>query len=210
MSIVKASPPFYIFGAGGHAKCVFNAAIESRIEPSAFIVDHPNQNRLFETPILDVSRISGEFQFVVGIGDFKIRREKFNLLRFLGGVPVTIIHPAASVSRYATIGAGTVILSRAMIDPSVRIGENAIINVGALIGHDCIVEDDAHVSAGAVVGAMSHVGVGAFVGIGALINPGVDIGRECFIAMGALVNHDVPAFKKAISPNKRECLITEI
>lgn len=205
--------PFYIFGAGGQAKCIINALLESDDYPSAVIDDHPNSGSLLGVPLFSSDHhtlFQMPFRFIVAIGNPVIRREKFDMLKGLGGKPQSVIHPKASVSNYAQIGDGTVVFTNAMVDPCVAIGENAIINVGALVGHDSRVADDAHVSAGAIVGAMCRINEGAFVGIGAIVNPGVTVGPRCYIAMGALISKDVPADTKAISPQRKEAILLPV
>jgi sugar O-acyltransferase (sialic acid O-acetyltransferase NeuD family) len=204
--------PFYIFGTGCQGRCILNAALEAGYRPSAFLDDHPQASDLLGVPIFVAAGFPFEpgFRFVVGIGDCHRRREKFDLLLSKGGEPMTIIHPDSSVSRFSRIGAGTVVFAYALLDPCVRVDENCIVNAGAMIGHDAIVERDTHVSGGARVGAGCHIGEASFLGIGAIINNGVTVGRSAFLAMGALVSHDVPPHFKAVSPHRKEAVLTPI
>ena len=213
--LAKRNPmqkPFYTFGAGCQARCILNAALEAGYRPSAFLDDHPQASDLLGVPIFVAAGFPFEpgFRFVVGIGDCDRRREKFDLLVSKGGEPMTIIHPDSSVSRFSRIGAGTVVFAYALLDPCVRVDENCIVNAGAMIGHDAIVERDAHISAGARVGAGCHIGEASFLGIGAIINNGVTVGRSAFLAMGVLVSHDVPPHYKAVSPHRKEAILTPI
>lgn len=201
--------PLLIFGAGGQAKCIANAAIQGGESPFAFLDDNPKSATLFGLPVLFTETFSPptQFRFIVAVGNPVFRREKFDWLKRLGGEPATIIHPDASVSLLSEIGPGTIVFANAMLDPCVSIGENCIVNCGAMIGHDSVVENDAHVSAGAIVGAMSRIGRGAFVGIGAMVNPATTIGEFAYIAMGAMISKDVPPNMKAISPHRKEAVL---
>ncbi len=204
--------PLYIFGAGGHGRVIIDTAMECNDRPSIVLDDHPHAANLFGIQIFSAVDFPFEpgFRFVVAIGDPAVRREKFEWLLGKGGLPATIIHPAASVSKQSTIGRGTLVFARAIIDPSVTIGENAIINAGAIVGHDSVICDDAHVSGGALVGANARVGQATFVGLGAIVSSGVKVGDGAFIAMGALVSHDVPDRFKAVSPHRREAILAPI
>jgi sugar O-acyltransferase (sialic acid O-acetyltransferase NeuD family) len=202
--------PLIIFGAGGHGKCIINAALLSRECPALVIDDAPKCAELLGVPVVRSYCPKQGFRFVVAIGHSETRREKFDLLVSYGGLPATIIHPAASVADGSEIGDGTVVLSGATIDPSVTVGENCIVNVGAIIGHDCTVGNDCHISGNASVCGGVTIGEGVWVGVGAIIKEGVTIGDGAYIAMGALVTHDIPPHHKAISPHRKEAMILPI
>jgi sugar O-acyltransferase (sialic acid O-acetyltransferase NeuD family) len=186
--------PFYIFGAGGHGKCVIEAARAAGNPPDAVIDDSPHVSELLGVPAIrpqDVDFKSG-FRFVIAIGDCGTRREKFEMLRRFGGEPKTVIHPRAYVSESAQIGVGSVVLAQSSIDPSVIIGENVLVNLGAVIGHDCIVESHAHVSGNVGLSGGTHVGEGAWVGINSCTVQFSKIGAWSVIGAGSVVCRDIP------------------
>lgn len=205
--------PLLIFGAGGHAKAVIATALASGVLPDLVAADGSREKSFLGIPFLpaeDVAHIEGGFRFIVAIGNSSIRRQRFDWLLSVGGEPLTLVHPRASVSEYVEIGRGSVIFALAHIDPCVSIGENCILNAGAMIGHDSIIGDDCHISVNACLGGGCHVGRGAWVSIGAAIKEGVRIGEESFVSLGAILSHDLPAKHKAISPHKREAIILPI
>lgn len=199
---------FLIYGAGGHAKAVIDAAIESGSFPDAILDDHPTVDRLLGIPVFQTSSIvlPPEFRFHVAIGNCKMRKEKFEFLRSLGGIPATVIHPFSSVSRFSEVGVGTSILHGAVIDPCVKIGDNCIVNDGAVIGHDSIIGNHAHVSANVALGGSCRVGECAWISLGASIQEGTRIGDRAFIGLGAMISRDVPADYNAISPHRKEAV----
>jgi acyl-[acyl carrier protein]--UDP-N-acetylglucosamine O-acyltransferase len=62
----------------------------------------------------------------------------------------------------------------------------------------------------AVVRGISFDGISSTVGSATFINNGVTVGRSAFLAMGALVSHDVPPHFKAVSPHRKEAVLTPI
>src|SRR5690606_38034739 len=60
---------------------------------------------------------------VVAIGNNKIRQAKQRELAALGAKLVSVVHPAAVVSEYAVVGAGSVLFASAVINPCTQVGE---------------------------------------------------------------------------------------
>ena len=104
---------------------------------------------------------------------------------------VTIMHPAATISDSATIGAGTVIMPGAVVNAEVRLGEGVIVNTNSSIDHDCRLGDFAQVSPGATICGSVSLGKGTFIGAGATILPGLTVGNGAIVAAGAVVTKDV-------------------
>ncbi len=112
--------------------------------------------------------------------------------------PVTIAHPAASISPTATLGRGIYIGPLAVIHSRARIGDHAIINTGAIIEHDCAVGENAHIAPGAILGGGVTVGEDTLIGMGSRILPHVTVGRHATVAAGAIVLDHVPDNATAI------------
>jgi len=112
--------------------------------------------------------------------------------------PVTIAHPAASISPTATLGRGIYIGPQAVIHSRARIGDHAIINTGAIIEHDCTVGENAHIAPGAILGGGVTVGEDTLIGMGSRILPHVTVGRHATVAAGAIVLDHVPDNATAI------------
>jgi sugar O-acyltransferase (sialic acid O-acetyltransferase NeuD family) len=103
-----------------------------------------------------------------------------------------LVHPDASISRYASIGAGTVICAQAAVIIDSRIGLATIINTGASVGHDCVLEDGVHVAPGARLAGAVSVGACSWIGIGATVKERVRIGRAVTVGAGSTIIRDVP------------------
>ena len=141
----------------------------------------------------------GEFDAcVVGIGNNKIRWEKQISLTQAGARLTPLIHPAATVSKYADLGEGSVVMANAVINPFVKIGEACIVNTASTIDHDCILQDAVHVSPGSNLGGGVEVGFQSWVGIGACVKQYLKIGSGATIGAGAAVVNDVPAHQTVV------------
>ncbi len=133
---------------------------------------------------------------IVAIGDNWQRKRvsddittKFKEFEF-----VSTVHPSAQIARDVKIGAGTVIMAGAIVNPGVIIGNHCIINTNAALDHDCVVKDFACVLPGAIVGGEVTIGEFSVVALGASVIHGVTIGTHSVVGAGAVVVKDVPDF----------------
>jgi len=124
-------------------------------------------------------------------GDAKPRKRLFDLVQNLNFQLVRAIHPQATVSPSAKIGAGPTILAGAVVNAEARIGTNAIINTGAVVEHDCVIGDHVHVATGARLASGVRVDSMAHIGAGATVRQGIVIGEGAVVAIGAAVVADV-------------------
>ncbi|MFN3712857.1 MAG: acetyltransferase [Alcanivoracaceae bacterium] len=130
---------------------------------------------------------------LVAIGNNRIRQQKLALLQQAGAAVVSLVHPAAVVSRYASIGSGSVVFAGAVINVDAVVGAGSIINTGARVDHDCVLGEAVHISSGASLAGGVRVGDRAWVGIGAAVRQLVSVGPDATIGAGAVVVKDVAA-----------------
>lgn len=191
-----------IFGAGGFAKqlipslqrlnlidnCVFYHDVNKEVDP--FFLKNFTVIRNEKELVNYFLNVSNEF--VLGIGDAKLRQEVFQNLSRIGGKPKSIIDPEANLSSFdVSLGKGLCILKGAIIEPNVKIGNGALISLNAIISHDSDVGDFSVVSPGAILLGNSRTKETSFVGAGAILLPNVTIGNFCTIGAGAVVTKDV-------------------
>lgn len=189
----------FLIGAGGHAKVVLDTIVTNDISPARVHVSDDNvalrgkELLGFKINVPSVQFIVESDYFHVAIGDGRRRQELFTMLFKLGGVPFSVIHPAAVISKSASVGLGSFIAANAIVGPEAKLGRGVIINHGAVADHDCVVEDFAHIAPNATLGGGVHVGVRTMIGAGANILPNVRIGDNAVIGAGAVVLSDVEA-----------------
>jgi sugar O-acyltransferase (sialic acid O-acetyltransferase NeuD family) len=191
--------PLLILGAGGHGKVVADAALETGNWVEVVFLDDawpekkvngcwPVVGNMQELPCWRDRCKDG----VVAIGDNKLRMQFQAKLAAAGFNVVSVIHPAATVSRYATLGAGSVVFAGAVINVDATIGDGAIINTSATVDHDCILGVGVHISPGAHLGGGAKVGDCSWIGIGASVIHLASLGSNTIVGAGAVVLGDIP------------------
>lgn len=188
-----------ILGAGGHGKVLADIAVLLGWSKVFFFDDSwPSRENNGCWPIVGntadlLSRLSDFDGVVVGVGDNCVRLKKQEFLISHGAPIVNLIHPAAHMSPFASVGIGSVVMAKAVINVDSKIGDACIINTGAIIDHDCELKDGVHISPNATLAGGVKVGLGAWVGIGASVRQLVAVGDGAIIGAGAVVLKDVPA-----------------
>lgn len=181
----------YLFGASGHAKVVLDILFSKNIKVDAIIDDNPQVSNLSNILVVNTKdfKVSSESHFIVAIGDNLIRKKivEQNNYKFLSAA-----HLSATVSKFATIEEGTVVMPQAVINSNAKIGKHCIVNSRSVIEHDCILEDFVHISPNASLAGNVTVGEGTQIGIGASVIQGINIGKWVIIGAGAVIINDVP------------------
>lgn len=185
-----------LFGAGGHAKVIIEAAAKAQRQIIYLLDgDATKKNSMllgFEIKIYqnDID-IPVDSEFIVTIGNDVFRKQWYQKLskRAVAG---TLIHPSAAVTSFCHIGAGTVVLGNANINPGANIGCNVIINTGAIVEHDCNIGDHSHIAPNATLCGGVSIGECTLIGAGATVIPGIKIGNNVIVGAGSVVIKDVP------------------
>jgi sugar O-acyltransferase (sialic acid O-acetyltransferase NeuD family) len=150
-------------------------------------------------PVLGKLADAGKFpgaQFVNGIGSPKSYRNKPAIIASTG-IPrerwATIVHPAASVSRHARLGRGTVILANSVVGADVTIGSHVIVLQNSVISHDTVIGDYCAVATGVCVSGRVNVGTCCYLGSNCAVRENTRIGDRALVGLGTVVTRDVPA-----------------
>jgi sugar O-acyltransferase (sialic acid O-acetyltransferase NeuD family) len=197
-----------ILGTGGNCIDILDTLLDindQRDDPVyeciGFLDDNPakwNQS-FYGVPVLGPLMRAQEILecfFVFGIGSVSNFWKRADILAGTG-IPderfETIVHPTASVSRFATLGIGTVIFQNVTITSGAHIGRHVSILPNSIISHDDRIGDFTCIAGGVCVSGNVQVGPGCYLGTNATIKDGVRIGKACLVGMGSVVLQDVPA-----------------
>lgn len=188
-----------LVGGGGHCKSVIEAAESAGFRVYG-VLDVPEQvgKKVLTIPVVgtddDIPCYVEEYDFVVTVGFIKaveLRLKLHDKICIAGGRLATIMASTAYVSKYASVGKGTVVLHQAVVNAGAIIGEGCIINTCADIEHDAVIGDYCHISTGAIVNGGCVVGARTFLGSQTVMVHGVSIVSDCIIGAGALVRKNV-------------------
>lgn len=182
-----------IIGASGHGKVVADIAKKNGYEKIYFLDDNPSLSECGGYPVLGNSSKYLDFDcdIFVAIGNTGIRKHIQENVEKEGKSIATLIHPNAVIGENVRIGAGTVVMAGAVINPCAVIGKGCIINTCASVDHDCILEDYVHVSVGAHLAGTVHVGASTWIGVGAVVSNNINVTAGCMIGAGAVVVREI-------------------
>lgn len=175
----------YIIGSGGQGRVIADILQASGCSTFEHVSDADVKDRYK----------SGD-EVIIGVGDnFKRSRIAHQLAEaFPGMVFGTAVHPAAVVSRDATIGEGTVIMAGAIVNTSATIGSHVILNTNSSVDHDCVLGEFSSIAPRVALGGNVTLGPCSAVGIGASVSHGVAIGEHTVVGAGAVVVKSLPAY----------------
>lgn len=189
-----------VLGAGGHGKVVADAAMLMKCWEHIAFADDASNRTAAPLPLevvgtlADLDRLKHRFDGVaLGLGNNQLRLDLASKCRALGIEMHCVVHPAAAVSSYARIGAGTVVLAQAAINQGAVLGAACIVNTGATVDHDCVLSDAVHISPGAHLAGGVHVGARTWIGLGAAVRERVVIGAGATVGAGSVVVSNVEA-----------------
>ncbi|PSS47908.1 acetyltransferase [Pseudomonas sp. BBP2017] len=182
-----------ILGASGHGKVVADLAELNGWGLIEFYDDAwPSVQFNNHWPVVGtfahLQERTGEYEgILVAIGNNAVRHAKLVSLGALGAIIPTLVHPAACVSRYASIAPGTVVFAGAVVNAGAVVGSGCILNTSCSVDHDCTLSEAVHVSPGAHLAGGVAVGPLSWVGIGACVKQEIRIGAKVQVGAGAVV-----------------------
>lgn len=187
--------PLILVGGGGHCKSVIDVA-ESAGYTILGILDKPEEvgKHVLDYKVIgtddDIPQYVDKAEFVITVGQIKssaIRHKIAERIEKAGGKLATIVASDATVSKYAIIGEGTVILHKCIVNADAKIGKNCIINTMANIEHEVEIGDFCHISTGVMVNGMTKVGNDTFVGSGSVLYNCIEVPENSIIPAGTIV-----------------------
>lgn len=192
-----------IVGAGGFALECFEVAHANGVAKSELLffddvteTINPvlEQNELIcirsEKDLLE--QFPNGFDFILGIGNPKVRKKMYQRFIAYGGNPISLIADSVKTGVLSTtINAGNCIMSNTIITSNCVIEQGCLINLAVTIGHDSMIGEFVEICPGVNISGKCTIEKGAFIGTGAVLLPGITIGENAIVAAGAIVTKDV-------------------
>ena len=188
-----------LVGGGGHCKSVIDVA-ESAGYNILGILDMPEDvgKQVLDHKVIgtddDIPQYVDKAEFIITVGFIKnpaTRIILYNKVKEAGGKLATIIASTAHVSKYSTIGEGTVVMHQAFVNAGAHIGANCIINTFCNIEHDAQIGDQCHISTGTMVNGDCKIGERVFVGSQSVLANSITIGDDIIVGAGSLVRKSI-------------------
>lgn len=189
---LQSMKPIVIIGGGGHAQSIV-AMLESSVEMTGYADNKPSEAMSVKYLGTDddvLSRFSpADCDICLGIGfdpgcSLSTRRKVSE--KYKGYSHATLVAPSAWIARGASLGDGSVIMARAVVNRC-NIGRDAVVNTGAIVEHGCTIGDNVFIGPGAVVCGEVVLGNDVFIGAGAVVRQGLVIQSGVIVGMGSVV-----------------------
>lgn len=188
-----------LIGGGGHCKSVIDVA-ESAGYNILGVLDMPEEvgKSVLDYKVIgtddDIPQYVDKAEFIITVGFIKnpsIRMRIYNMVKEAGGKLATIVASTAHVSRYATLGEGTVVMHQAVVNAGAQIGVNCIINTFCNIEHDAVIGDQCHISTGTMVNGDCKVGDRVFIGSQSVLANGISVGDDIIVGAASFVRKNI-------------------
>lgn len=137
--------------------------------------------------------LSGKM-FALTMGNMGIKEQVSRRLLERDAVLPTLVHPAASISRFAQVSACGVLIDRnCEIQPDVIVEDGCVLRSGVVVCHNSTLKPYTFCGPSSLVGAFVEAGPRAFVGQRALLISGKvsTVGADATIGAGAVVTKPV-------------------
>lgn len=190
-----------LVGGGGHCiSCIDVIEQENKYEITGILDVKENlNNKIMGYPVIgtddDMALVSKECKyFLITIGqlkNYKIRQQKFEMLKKLDVTLPVVVSPRAYVSSRSSIGEGSIIMHDAIINSGVKIGRNCIINTKSLVEHETVIGNNSHISTNAVVNGQCNIGADVFVGSSSVISNNIRIVDRTVVGAGSVVVRNI-------------------
>ncbi len=198
--ILNLQKKICIIGSGGLAKEVYQILVDclknQEINHSNFIYFMVKDEDFKEEEIMGLTTLPQskfhpkEYNVIAAIGDPKIREEAIHRLPISTNY-LTLIHPNTVISKWVTIGEGSVIAAGCILTTHINIGKFAYLNMNTTVGHDCIMGDFFTTAPGSNINGNCHFGDRIYVGSNASIKQGITITSDVTLGIGSVVLRNI-------------------
>ena len=182
-----------ILGAGGHGKILDDIALLNGYEEIYFLDDNYKK----EYPYRILGKINtfadyiDDYNFIIAIGNNKIRQSLFKLIYNANGEIINLIHPNAIIAADVQLERGIAIMAGCVVNSGAVIKNGCIINTSVSIDHDTVIGEFVHISPGCHLAGEITVGSETWIGIGSNIINNIFMVEKCVLGAGSVVIKDI-------------------
>lgn len=133
----------------------------------------------------------GQYKVVLSPDSPKVRAKLEQLYSAIGYDYATVISPNATISKFATVGKGTVVQDYVNVSAGTKIGNFVKLNTYCNVMHDNIVGNFSTIAPNAVSLGRISIGKSSYIGANATILPGLSIGDNVIVGAGSVVTKSV-------------------
>jgi sugar O-acyltransferase (sialic acid O-acetyltransferase NeuD family) len=190
-----------VIGTGGHALEIYDILSKESLNNLYFFDVYNNRNisTLFGIPVISdenklTELIEKDSNFILGIGNSKLRKSICEKVEILGGIPVSVFSSTAQIGKFNILfGPGCNIMSFTLVSSNVKVGKGTLVNSRVNIHHDVSIGEFCEIGPSALLLGNVKVGNNVMIGAGAIILPGLVIEDNVIIGAGAVVTKNVTA-----------------
>ncbi|WP_455683539.1 PglD-related sugar-binding protein [Thomasclavelia sp.] len=186
-----------IVGAGGHGRCCLDIARDMNVFDKIAFLDNNHINEMINDcnvigSIDEMSSYYPEYTHIfVVIGNNKVRSKLILQAQEIGYSLPILKHSTSVVSRYASIGDGSVVFPNAVIEANAAIKEGCIIAANSVVNHDAVIEDYCLIYCNEVIRPNVLIGTLSIIADQCVIKSYVELPANSNIENGCEVNCNV-------------------
>lgn len=129
---------------------------------------------------------------LLAIGDPAGRKKVAGILKGRGAKFLSLIHPQAFCSPYATVGEGLILYRQAGISTYAKVGDFCLVNFCGSVGHDAVLGDYTVICPFGAIGGNAEVGEECFISTHATVSPKLVVGARSSVSANSFVARNVP------------------
>ena len=199
-----------IIGTGGFGREVLDVIeavnqVSPTYEILGFITEPGYQqpgDLINEAPVLGyfdwLEANRGEVHAICSVGAPPTRKRLIEKAEEIGVQFFSVVHPRAIMTRWVTLGSGSIITAGCILTNNITLGRHVHLNLDCTVGHDAVLEDYVTVSPGVHISGNVTLKTGSFIGTGANLIEGKTVGEWSVIGAGSVVIRDIPPHVTAV------------
>lgn len=191
-----------VVGAGGFGREVLDVLRDQRVSIRGVVDDGPSAQNLALLERQDVEYLGPtsvlaerfsprDIEYLIGIGNSRVRRSLAEALSAASFIAATAVHSSATFGSGVDIGRGTIVCAGVRVTTNVVLGRHVHLNPNVTVGHDVVMEDYVSVNPGGTISGSVVIRAGTLIGANAFVRQNLEVGAESIVGAAAAVMRDV-------------------